>query len=987
MKNFRPTSLIVVMFCAGLWDGCDRAGAQGIPPIKPQPRQLTNFAQVHSLSAVEARTSPRASLNPWVVAVDEPSKIIILCDATGMWVLKDAPRRSEFRAGQKIQLKAEIIWRNGRADFRSPDWSLQSDVPAPEPLEVGELAESVTSMKWVQAAGVVDFAGKPGQGLALDVMDRGHRLTVTIVPPPAVDVSGLLHRKIQFRGVAQGGITPGGEMQFGRVWVDGLRAIHFTEPATMQDWNAATFCDAAQLTQAATQTNSSKPTVTPGGLVRVAGKMAESSQPGWCRVEDATGSVLVDLPPDVFVTPGESVEVMGIFGASESQPKIYCGYFKATLAGSNSQPLLTTIEQIHRLKPDEADLGLPIRIRGVATGGLAYIQDATRGITVSNGVRQLTFGGYYEIEGRTGSGNYAPLIQPIKITYLGPGQLPEPIHPTWAYLASGSAVCQWLELQGLVLAAAGNRLTLAIPGGRVELQVIGAAQRNLEPFVNSVVRIRGTCRLEYNARRQLTRFWISVPSTAFICEEIPARGDPFDTATRSVSEILQFDVDAYQIRRIKVAGFVTYHAGLTGYVSDGTNNLKYSLQSRARLLPGDRVELVGFPDAGDFSPVLREAISRKTSHEPLETPPLSSYTELAGGEFDSARVRARGRVLAVNVNEAETVLTLLVQSNAVTARVQSTAEVAPPIQIGSIVEVTGVNARRAAGKSSAGAGNAFELLVQSPEDVRVLERPSWWTLQHSLQVISVLGTVLLLALGWIHLLRKKVTERTRQLEAQMQKTERVERKRALEQERSRIARDLHDNLGSCLTEISMLAESGQRSPMPPDDAGNRFGQILDRAHTLVYTLDETVWAVDPAKDTLPSLVRYLAAYAEEFISATGISCRVEVPTTVPELALTTEVRHDLFLATKEALNNAVRHSHAREIQFQIRLSSEAIEITVADDGRGFDAAISAAGNGLNNLRERMGSAGRRCEIQSTPGHGTTVLLSVALPKQELAPLT
>lgn len=945
------------------------------------------ISQLLGASERKTRDGLRVALVAWVIAVDRENATVLIRDVTGAWELRNPPVLGEFLPGQKVQIEAEVEWVARRAELQNVAWSVRTPVANPKRLDLGERVSSLTSMEWVQAEGVVAFAGKSSQELTLDVVERGQRITVLVVPASRRELAGLLHRKIRFRGVAQGGVTPGGERKFDRAWVDGLSGVYLVDP-TIQDWNAAEVATAAQLRNALGQTNPvARKSFSSGDLIRFSGKLQPTARAGLVQIADETGYVRAQVPPDFNWTPDERVEVLGILALHEAAPFIACGFFRPE-HGDETLPVLTTVEQIHRLKPEEADRGFPVRICGVATGGYGYIQDATRGISVSNGLNQLTFGLSYQVEGTTGSGLYAPVICPTRITYLGPGQLPDPIHPTWEYLASGSAVCQWLELQGLVLSVTNNWLSLAIPGGRVEAEVLGAAARTLEMLPNSIVRIRGTCRSEYNARRQITRFWISVPGSAYVSEEVPARTDPLTEASRAIAEILQFDVDAYQIRRIKVTGQVTYHAGTTGYLTDGTNNLQYFLQNPAGLQPGDRVELVGFPDAGDFKPVFRESIWQKTGSELLPEAPQRNYDELAGGEFNSARVRVTGRLLALNVGATESLLTMLVDSNAITARLPApVGDAAGAMEIGSVIELNGICASRSQRNSTQPSGNAFELLLQSSADLIVLERPSWWTLKRSLQAVGLLAMGLLAAFAWIYLLRAKVSERTRQLQAQMQETERQERQRALEQERSRIARDLHDNLGASLTEISMLAETGARVKSAEANPSQRFDQILSRAHTLVHTLDETVWAIDPAKDTLPSLVRYLAGFAEEFVSTAGISCRVEVPSNVPERSLTAELRHDLFLATKEALNNAVRHSRGKQVSFQIQFEPTELQIRIADDGRGFVVSNGSEGHGLQNLHDRMKGPGRRCEIISQPDSGTTVLLAVALPPEESSALT
>jgi signal transduction histidine kinase len=208
---------------------------------------------------------------------------------------------------------------------------------------------------------------------------------------------------------------------------------------------------------------------------------------------------------------------------------------------------------------------------------------------------------------------------------------------------------------------------------------------------------------------------------------------------------------------------------------------------------------------------------------------------------------------------------------------------------------------------------------------------------------------------------------------------RLEVLRVTEQERSRIARDLHDELGSGLTEVTMLTAPFSGVELSPEKLRERLQRAGDRAHGLVEALDEIVWAVDPAKDNLPALAKYFAGYVEEFLKDSHIACQVQMPVAFPERPVKAQVRHQLFLAVREAVTNAVRHAQPGRIGFAMELTGDwQLQITITDDGRGFDPDTIKAGNGLANLRTRLNSLGGDCKINSHPGGGTTVRLMAAL---------
>ena len=140
--------------------------------------------------------------------------------------------------------------------------------------------------------------------------------------------------------------------------------------------------------------------------------------------------------------------------------------------------------------------------------------------------------------------------------------------------------------------------------------------------------------------------------------------------------------------------------------------------------------------------------------------------------------------------------------------------------------------------------------------------------------------------------------------------EKLEREQAIERERTRIAKDIHDDLGASLTRITMLSQSVRGETQIPEYVSTNLERIFGTARELTRALDEIVWAVNPRHDTLESLANYLSRFAYDFLSVAEIRCRLDLPLQLPAVLVTTEVRHNLFLAFKEALNNVVKHAAA-----------------------------------------------------------------------------
>jgi signal transduction histidine kinase len=222
---------------------------------------------------------------------------------------------------------------------------------------------------------------------------------------------------------------------------------------------------------------------------------------------------------------------------------------------------------------------------------------------------------------------------------------------------------------------------------------------------------------------------------------------------------------------------------------------------------------------------------------------------------------------------------------------------------------------------------------------------------------------------------------TRQLTRRLQE---LERSHALERERSRIARDLHDEIGAKLTEIAMRADTvrSEVDGIARPEVVQLAGGIWQIAADLVRSVDAIVWAVNPANDTLDRFAAYLVQSTEQFLDAAGIAMRFQIPEDLPPVPLDGTIRHSLFLAVREAENNAVKHSGCTTMTIALTLTDGLLEIVIADNGKGFDPHDPKATpdrSGLTNMRRRMEEIGGRFAIDTSIGRGTAVQLTLPLP--------
>lgn len=687
------------------------------------------------------------------------------------------------------------------------------------------------------------------------------------------------------------------------------------------------------------------------------------------------------------------------------QIKILQSANESVSGNSIKSSILTAASQVQRLKPTEARKHVSVRIKGVVTQASPtslVLQDVTGGVFVhyspDDWTGQPRIGDIWQVEGTTDPGDFSPVVYATNGIFFGSGTMPEPIRPTWDQLMNGSLDAQYVELQGVVTAVSDTALEILTRDGRIEVTVDEMRKSYVDgrdlfvhdhvgvvpvddvsrTYVGSIVKIRGCLVALWNPEtRQVKAGEIRLVAAVVDVEE-PRPQDPFVHETRKAADLLLFDPNASALERTKISGQIVYARSREYFIQDEQTGIRAVTEEVLPLQAGDFVEAVGYPQLGGGSPVLLEAQIRKTGAAKLPVPMRVALTNLLDRKLDSTLVEIEAVLLSDTMNRDQRVLEVQAGPHHFLARLDSFRTVWESLATGSRLKLTGVytSVTEDRGNSSL---DSFELLLNHPADIVVLQKPSWWTVRHMVAVIATLVVVLGLALVWITSLRKKVEERTLQLQKEIEERQLVEQHRAIDQERTRVAQDLHDELGAGLTEVSILGSLAKTQAIPPEAKEHYVDQLTDVARSLVATLDEIVWAVNPHYDSVASLATYYSLFAQRFLNMAGIACRLHVSETIPEHALDSRIRHGVFRAFKEALNNVVRHSGATEVRLTIEVSNEQLLLCVKDNGCGFDASRKEPGaDGLMGLCQRMQKLGGSSQIASQSGTGTTVELRLPL---------
>ncbi len=449
--------------------------------------------------------------------------------------------------------------------------------------------------------------------------------------------------------------------------------------------------------------------------------------------------------------------------------------------------------------------------------------------------------------------------------------------------------------------------------------------------------------------------------------EDAAPPDPFLLPAMKPSDLMGFNARAVALRRTKLAGQIIYVIPGEYFVQDGKTGFRV-LANNPSPKVGDLIEAVGFPKLDGPSPILQAARIRETGQAALPSPVPISPEELLERGLDSTLIEVKALLINDTVQQDERILELQSGSQHFVARLESVPGTFAPLPSGCLLQLAGVYASAYEDQDHVGARIApFEMLLNNAASIVVLQRPSWWTIQRVVMVLVVLSGVLSVTFIWVALLRHKVEQRTAQLKKEIEQRQIVQQHHAVEQERTRVARDLHDELGAGLTEVGLLGSLANTPAVTPEAKSRYLDQVTQMARSLVASLDEIVWAVNPHYDSLPSLVSYFSLYAESFLSLARISCRLRVAENIPQHPLDSKQRHGIFCVFKEALNNVIRHANATEAQITFEVSEGKLLLSVIDNGCGFEFVPESPGkDGLASLHQRMQELGGICQITSRP---------------------
>lgn len=680
---------------------------------------------------------------------------------------------------------------------------------------------------------------------------------------------------------------------------------------------------------------------------------------------------------------------------------------------------LTNAQQIRGLDPDEAQKGFPVHLHGIVTYYDAplhnlFLQDATAGIFVlvaPNASTNIAAGREIEVEGVSDKGDYAPIVKASAIRVLGKGQLPAPHQVSIDQLFTGLEDSQWVEVSGVDRSTTvfdrRHYLTLSMHGQQIMVYVENVGEsgspNSLNNLINTTVRVRGVCYSRYNMRGQLRMPWVAVSSMADVVVESPSPGQPKEV---SIASLARFNSSGYYGNRVQVSGVVTLQkADGSLFIQNQGYGLCVQLAQPVKLVPGDRVMVSGYTSLGQYVPVLEDATAQFLGHGQPPSPISTDLETLLNSPEDFEGVLVHLKTSLINLIESPTRQTLVLQSsNSIfTASIESsqTGDESGALKIGSELALTGVFVAQPPSKWIPGVTRSREsvvsnlpysppesiqILLRSYGDIAVVRQPSWWTLARMLRLLGIMTLVLLGGLAWVVMLDRRVRQQTQIIH------EKVRREGVLE-ERDRIAREFHDTLEQELAAITIQLDAVEAQSRESSQTVRRQLELArSMSRRSLSEARRSVWDLRSHLLENCDLVTALKEISLPLSRGTGIAITVASSGTPTKLPALTE--HNLLRIGQEALANALKHSHAKKIVVGVNYETKQVQLSIRDDGTGFDIQTAGSANGghfgLLDMRERAEKIGGRFCLNSRRGSGTEILvtvhtMTVASPAEKYSP--
>ena len=819
------------MLLAGL-TGCARSGET------PADTTVIRTAKaVNDLRPDWLDRRPAVQLTGVVTFFDREQNLFYLQDATGGVTVAPGEGDLKVAFGEHIQLAGTASQSPGGAVIIDPRVQHLDPAPVPSPVraEISGLECQAFEGLFVETEGVVRASGTQGSRHELALATPRARVDVLVREAGLLNADVRVDSTVRVRAVCMTVRHEG--RPAGVQLLAQATQIEVVEPGSDQPF-AAELVPIERLVTAK---------ALPARRVYVRGRVVEPPSADSIVVADDSAAIRVRAPRAPWLRQGGEVEVAG-FAESDGRV-VVLEHATVRLVGqadtaagaspaAGAMPTtLTSVDAIRRLTPEQASRALPVSLEAKVTywdpgWKLLFVQDATAGIFVAGhtGTPETAPGDVVQLTGVTNPGDFAPVIAARRLTVVRRSALPAPPRASSDELLTGQYDGQWVEVGGVIRSISrgnvGHLFFDVVAGGtRMLGELPASASRKLPTdLVGSRVRIRSVAGSLFNKQRQLTGVKLFVPALSeVIVEEMPP-ADPFSTPVRTIDQLLRFSSTHRSGMAVHTRGVVTMAGSESIYIADRTGGMEVRGR-QLNALVGQEVDVFGFPAHGDFAPLLEDASVKTTGRTEVPAPVAITPEEAVTGDYESRLVSMDARLLD---GAGGKVLVLQSGERMFTAQFDAAPAGWTVPRPGSIVRVSGVCTVEASLRDAQRTGRAFRVLLRDTDDVQVLRAASWWTFAHTLAIGGGLIVLILAALTWVGILRKRVRDQTAVIRLKL------EREAALEKRHREFIAHAQDFICSldangCFTALNHAAER-MTGYLQADAIGRPLSELVAPIH-------------------------------------------------------------------------------------------------------------------------------------------------------------